>query len=352
MSNQQSMNPEQPQPYEPRNINTDPREQGKVRSPLEPTAGGFYNSPEQQTMGGEKLRPQQRRRGGLWFLLILLLVVVLAMGGLVGSVVSRTGSFQFGSLSGSLPAHSFTVSGIPKLVIHDDTGTIHIHTGGAGGTDVIVKAARHATGIGANVNDLNVNYALDGSTIDINAHVTAHGIFVGSRSIDLDITTPSTSNIEANTGSGTVEIDGVTGQMMAEAGSGSISTNNVNGDITLSTGSGSIHADSISGQVTLKTGSGGIEANHAALKGQSLLETGSGSIRFEGSIDAEGDYRFETGSGSIDATLPSGSTFRPEISTGSGSVHNDFAGNDVGNGSGPTLTLHTGSGSINLRKGS
>jgi len=135
MSNQEFTNPEEPQAYEPRNINTDPREQGQGPPQQEPMAGGFYNGLEQQQMGGAKLRPQRRRRRALWFLPILLLVVVLA----IGAVVSRTGSFQSHSSRDSLPVGTFTVSGIPTLVIHDDTGVIHIHTGSAGDATIIVN---------------------------------------------------------------------------------------------------------------------------------------------------------------------------------------------------------------------
>ena len=330
MSNQEFTNPEEPQAYEPRNINTDPREQGQGPPQQEPMAGGFYNGLEQQQMGGAKLRPQRRRRRALWFLPILLLVVVLA----IGAVVSRTGSFQSHSSRDSLPVGTFTVSGIPTLVIHDDTGVIHIHTGSAGDATIIVNVTRHGTGMmGANGNDMHVNYTQNGNTIDINAQAGSNGMSSGDRSIDLDITTPNASNIQADTGSGTVDLSGVTGQITAESGSGDI------------------HVDNISGQITLTTGSGGIEANHTALKEQSQFKTGSGSIQFEGSIDPQGNYGFETGSGSIDVTLPSNSTFHLEPSTGSGSVNNEFGSNDVGNEPRPTLTLETGSGSINLYKG-
>jgi hypothetical protein len=346
------MQPEQQsyESYKPRNINTDPREQQQQEAPpQEYMAGRFYDGPGQQGMGGAKIRPQRPRRRGLWFLLILLLLIVLAVDGVVNVGLGRVGALQPGSLAKSLPPHTFTVTGTPRLVINDDSGAIHIHTGGSANT-VNVQVTKHATGLGANTDDMQVEYNQTGNTIDVTTH--ANGAFLGFKSVDLEITTPSTSDVEVHTGSGEVEINGVTGQMQAETGSGSIVANNISGDVTLRTGSGSIHANNMGGQVLLTTGSGEIEARHTALKGQSLLKTGSGSIQFEGSIDSQGSYRLETGSGSIDATLPGNSTFHLETSTGSGSVHNGFENSDVGNTPRPTLSLSTGSGSITLHKGS
>ena len=372
MNNQESsfVNPEQ-RSYEPRNINADPREQ---RQRYAETYGDYA----QQQMGG-KIRPPRRRRRAPWLLLILLLVLVLAAGG----VMSRVNTFT--SNQKVIETHSFANISHPKLVIQGDSGTVHIHSGGSGNA-VIVQVTKQEVGVGvANMNDLQVNYTQNGSTINIETQ-SQNDFFFGSRQIDLDITAPNASDLVVSTGSGDVQIDNINGPMTIKTGSGSIQSNSGNGQVTMITGSGSVTASNINGQVTLKAGSGSINATNvsgqmslstgsgsinagningqvtlvagsgriqvsdAKLNGQSILRTGSGSIVFAGSIDPNGNYTFDTGSGSIDATLPTSSAFALDVSSGSGTIHNDFGNPTVGNDPRAPLRLHTGSGSISLHK--
>src|SRR5579883_1858679 len=327
MSNQESSftEPER-RVYEARNVNSDPREQGQqYQREYSQTYGG---SGQQQQVGEKLYAPNNRRprRRGLLLILALLILIVLAGG----SFLSQIGIFT--STQQSTNTHSVSITGHPRLVIHDDSGTVHIHTGG-NSSSVVITETKHATGLGSvSLNDMHVTYGGSGNTVEITAQDGINPLFFGSKGIDLDITAPNTSDVVVTDGSGQVEINDITGQVQAETGSGSVTVNNLNGP------------------ATLKTGSGDIEVKGATLSGQSTMKTGSGSIDFSGSIDPAGSYNFGTGSGSITVAVPASSAFKLDATTDSGTVTNGFGSNSVGSGQQAGLQLHTGSGDISLQK--
>lgn len=330
------------QPYHARLINTDAREQSSERRQ-------WQMSPQ----------PPRGKRPLIALLVILLLLIGAGIG--------------FGYIYGSFTkapdvtkTRSFHVTTHPTVVINVGSGLIHVHTGGD--ASVVVKETDHAAGF--DVSYPSVNYNQDGNTITIEEQ--DNGPVLGSRSVDFDVTVPAAVDLQLHSGSGTIGIADVKGQIDAETGSGEITANNISGQqatlktgsgeitadnmteqsVILHTGNGSITAQSLSGEVTADTGSGSITVTQGTLDGNSVLKTGSGSITYQGSLDANSSDRFETGSGGVDLSLPASASFSLSTHTGSGGVHNDFGSDNVG-GSGPQaqLSASTGSGSITIHKG-
>jgi len=193
-------------------------------------------------------------------------------------------------------------------------------------------------------------------------------------SIDYDITLPSQSSVEANSGSGDIHAEALQGSLTAHTGSGDIQVQDTTGALRLDTGSGSIRAHNIHGSSSLRTGSGDIELQQSA-PGDTRADTGSGSIRIHGisgglnattgsgDIEAEGritsDWSASTGSGSLRLALGNSARFNLDASTGSGSVQTSQSIASSGtanshhlygtaNGGGPSLHLRTGSGDIQI----
>jgi len=331
MSNQESAFAGQEQQYpNPRTINSDPRER------------------QQWQMGGEKLRPQQpplqpRRRS----LLAVIAVIVIALLALW---------YMSHALFAAIPSHlsasttkSFSAFGVPTLVITDPSGRVHIHRGEDASHVTVNWSIRHF-GFGGNTKDIQVMPAQYGDTITITVPATSVSPLSETGEANLDISVPQKTNVQLNDGSGSVDIKDINGQINAAAGSGDIQAHHVAGQITLHTDSGRISTENINGIVDLSTNSGDIEMRNASLQGPSKLNVSSGSIQFDGTLDSNGTYDFETSSGSIDVTLPQDSAFHLETATDSGSLHNEFGNNDVGNNPRAQLTLKTGSGSIDIHK--
>lgn len=306
--------------YDARTVNRDPREQ---------SFPGEYSGAGQQMMMGEKLVAQApRRRRASWLWLLLVLVILLVAGGAIRGAASRVGSSYTSSYTSS-QTRTFQLAGThPKLLIQDDSGRVQIHAGGTGNS-IVVHETESARGFGNP--KANISYTQRDDIVNINTNDRS---FVGSERVDLDITVPTTTDLEVQADSGNVDITGDNGQVVVRTDSGSITANN------------------ISGQVTLQSDSGTIAVRQGQLQGHSILHNSSGSISFDGSLDAQGNYDVRTDSGSVDMTLSPSSAFRLQTGTDSGSINNDFGSNSVGNGQQAPLSIHTDSGSIDIHKGS
>jgi hypothetical protein len=163
------------------------------------------------------------------------------------------------------------------------------------------------------------------------------------------------SDVRLQTGSGDIDINNVTGQVRAHTGSGSIGGQKLGAKSMLPSGTPS--AASANSYLDLQTGSGSIRLQNIA--GELKARTGSGNIEAEG--QQTGDWDLNTGSGGIRVRLPESSKFNLMARTSSGSVSTDFPITVQGtvnkrelsgavNGGGPRLELHTGSGSIHIER--
>ncbi len=160
--------------------------------------------------------------------------------------------------------------------------------------------------------------------------------------------------ISVHTGSGSIELRGVTGSVDASTGSGGITVVGPRGEVKVHTGSGKIDIGEVKGMIDASTGSGSLSVHDAA--GQVQLETRSGSIEYRG-MPAD-DCSFETGSGSITLDLPADLDMAVDLSTNTGNVDIscDLVGSAtrssaegvIGDGFKGKIYAHTGSGSVEM----
>lgn len=248
---------------------------------------------------------------------------------------------------------TLTVSGHAELDIATGSGSIHLERG----TDNQVHIfGRVRSSWGAN--DAEVQEIADHPPIEQVGNI----VRIGERhqnwhniSIDYEVEAPANVYLEAATGSGSINDDGIGTDAKLSTGSGSIHATGLQGGFSAETGSGSIYAEQTSqGDVRTETGSGGIELHdiHGALR----AHTGSGSIKVEGT--PSGPWQLETGSGGVEF-WSGNSAFTLDASTGSGGIHSDREMLTQGvagkhhltgkiDGGGPTVRIETGSGSIRI----
>jgi hypothetical protein len=96
-------------------------------------------------------------------------------------------------------------------------------------------------------------------------------------SMRLTIEVPPTTDVRARTGSGGIQISGITGHVDGESGSGRISTSDIDGEVSVKSQSGGIYINKSKGRVVAQNSSGAIEAIDVA--GPIDATTGSGAIR-------------------------------------------------------------------------
>ncbi len=300
----------------PANVNVDLREQQQQE---------MYGGPEYYTGRGEKLQPnppRRKRSRALWLVPIVLFFLIGAIGFGVGSHDRSNKSFD-----SSIHEQTFNVGvTTPTLVIKDNAGSIHIRTdedtSSAGTVTVrIDKSGRSGS---------NPSVIFD-SAKDI-ITVTANAQSFGDNDVNIDITTPKTSNVQLTDGNGDINLEGVTGTTNAQ------------------TTKGSIHADHMSGQVTLSTTDGDVSLDNGSLSNGSSLQTVSGDIHYNGSLDAQGSYNFNTVDGDVNVGLPSNSVFHLDAKSTTGHFDNEFGSDDVGSGTRPHVTISSVNGSIQVSK--
>jgi hypothetical protein len=276
---------------------------------------------------------------------------------------------------------SLTVSGPVTLVVGTGSGEIRIIPGGDGAVIIHARVRAGNSWSGGNAEE-RVKQVVDNPPIEQAGNIIRIGKkdenhWNGSNhvSIDYEITAPKQSAITATTGSGNIRANGFAGDFKMGSGSGDLVIDSMKGNANVNTGSGTIRVTNLSGAAKVETGSGDIELSQAT-RADVQARTGSGNIRVNnaqdgvrahtgsGDLDIKGtpnaDWRLGTGSGSVDVSLPSGSKFTLNASSGSGGIHCDQPITMQGsldkhhvqgnvNGGGPTLYIETGSGTIHIR---
>jgi DUF4097 and DUF4098 domain-containing protein YvlB len=136
--------------------------------------------------------------------------------------------------------------------------------------------------------------------------------------------------------------------------SNAINLTGVQGDQCISTTSGSITIRGARGQLNLTTVNGSVTIS--GLDGSVGITTVSGSVTIDGYLHGQNAIR--TDNGSVTLRLGGGTNLAVDVATVNGSISNDFGlavrGNRlqgrIGDGSGGSLTVQTGSGSVTLQK--
>jgi DUF4097 and DUF4098 domain-containing protein YvlB len=187
--------------------------------------------------------------------------------------------------------------------------------------------------------------------------------FQSGNRVELEVRVPSTNwVIGVNTLSTRIEMK-VPREVSLDihSGDGDLSVHGLKGEINLSTQDGKIEADSLDGALRATTGDGNmrVQGRFDSLN----LRTGDGRIYAQisqGSQMASG-WSVRSGDGNVELTLPEGFAADLEVHTEDGRITSDLPITVSGspdhsslrgklNGGGPTLSIHTGDGSVRLKR--
>ncbi len=256
--------------------------------------------------------------------------------------VTATATAAFAADSEGTFDKTLSVSGQPTVSVSTGAGYIHVNPGQDNQFHVIGHVHANPNSSSSDTDSrvkqivASPPIAQSGNTITLGKHDDTD--LYRNIVIDYEITTPRSTALAANSGSGSVQIAGIAGTVSAQTGSGPINLSLANSsDVKAQSGSGSIHIDGFGGGLRAQTGSGAIEA------------TGNPTA----------DWRLQTGSGNIHVKVAPTAHFNLDASTGSGEIHVDQPVTMQGtlnhhhvtgtvNGGGPALRASTGSGSITI----
>ena len=251
-------------------------------------------------------------------------------------------------LMATLPAFAdewsktYNLSGKPDLRVETSDANIRVSTWDQNTIEAKVITTRYKIGEGG----IRVEEHQNGDSVEIDVRYPHHNFNVewGQHRVDIIIQMPREGKVKLRTGDGKIELAGLKGEIDLHSGDGSETLDGVDGKLRATTSDGHIRANGRFDELNLKTGDGHIEVRAAA--GSSLasswrLETGDGNVSLEIPAELAADVDLHTGDGHIDLDMP--------VATSGQMRENEVRGKL--NGGGSLLSIHTGDGSIHLRKG-
>lgn len=252
------------------------------------------------------------------------------------------------SLATAMPAladewsKTYNLSGKPELRIETSDANIRVNTWDQNSIEAKVITTRYKIGEGG----IRVEEHQSGDLVELEVRYPHHAFNVewGPHKVDILIQMPREGKVNFRTGDGKIDIDGLKGDMDLHSGDGSERLDNVDGKLRASTSDGHIRASGRFDELDLKTGDGHVDvrANSGSTMASSWrLETGDGNVSLEVPDNFAADVDLHTGDGHIDLEMP--------VTTTGQMRENEVRGKL--NGGGSSLTIHTGDGSIHLRKG-
>lgn len=128
------------------------------------------------------------------------------------------------------------------------------------------------------------------------------------------------------------------------SGSGSVDVTGMKGELAFNVGSGSVKADGAFKKIDGKSGSGNVDINGVAGGGNISVGTGTVNLRILENVAGKLDVK--TGSGDATLTFPKDSKVNAQLATGSGDVTNDIATSDSAEYG---VSVKTGSGDVKVK---
>jgi putative adhesin len=259
----------------------------------------------------------------------------------------------------------FSIEGKADVKLMTRDGAIEIRSWDR--PEVLVVIEKHAFSKEAAA-AMTVSGSQDGNHVTVDATrprgETLSGLFWGGLgSAKLIVSVPASSDVQATTGDGSIELEGINGTISLRSGDGSISARNAGGAVAARSGDGSITLSGIKGAVDANTGDGSIAVTGVLTGVHARSGDGSLAIHAQAGSTTEADWDLSSGDGSITIDVPESFGAELEAHTGDGRVHLDGvtlsnvsgeiarnrANGRLGAG-GHAMRVRTGDGSISIRR--
>ena len=237
---------------------------------------------------------------------------------------------------------NFSITGTPTLKVEADDADVRIRA-----CDCKQIGAR-VVWEGYTASTVKITENQNGDTVDLNVHTRSphFNINLGERHkwIHIELTVPGQAYLDAHTGDGHIQVNGIKGQLRLHTSDGNIDIDGADGLLHAKSGDGHIRAAGRFDDLTLATGDGQIEAR--VLPGSTIKSS----------------WEFHSGDGRVNVRLPEDFSANLHARTGDGGIHTDLpltvegelkAGREVRgklNAGGGSLEIQTGDGSIYLER--
>jgi hypothetical protein len=254
---------------------------------------------------------------------------------------------------------TYSITGHARVRVETDDGAVRVTTGDIKQVEIRVVYSGYKLD-----RDLRVSTEQNGDSVEVIAKTSGVGFWNwGPRhaSLRVEVHMPANADLSVHSGDGSVEADAINGNVDVTTGDGSITVDGIKGSMRFHSGDGHIEGRGLDGMVDATAGDG-----HISLDGRFdglNIRSGDGSVSARATAGSKltSGCTIHTGDGSVDLEVPGDLQANLDASTQDGHislglqvvVEGTFSSSSIHgklNGGGPTLSIHTGDGSIHLSK--
>jgi DUF4097 and DUF4098 domain-containing protein YvlB len=243
-------------------------------------------------------------------------------------------------LAAGLPLAAAAQTEVERTVAARADGTVKIEN--VSGSVVVTGWDRDQVEIkgtlGPDVEELEVDTAGGDVTVRVKLPRRSHG---GGTSAHLALKIPRRSDLEVETVSAEITIEGIDGELATESVSGSVHVDGgpravdvetVSGNVEIAAEAAEISVESVSGRVVVRGAARRLDVDSVSgwveVTGENLLRADiqnvSGTIDVNVSLAAGGDLDVSSHSGTVELRLPASTSARFDVTTFSGRIDNDL----------------------------
>jgi hypothetical protein len=235
---------------------------------------------------------------------------------------------------------SFSISNRANVHVDTNDGAVVVTTGDTKQVEFRVEYSGYEL-----EKSLQIESSQSGDEVNLTARIPNHWHFTLGlrRTLHIEVRMPKDADLLVKTGDGSIKVGDLSGNVDLHTGDGSISATGLDGKCEAVSGDGRIRLSGRFDALRAKSGDGSIE-----------VEARQGS-----KVDASWSIR--SGDGSIEAALPADLAADLDVTTGDGHISSDIPITVEGligksrirgklNGGGQDFVIHTGDGSIRLRR--
>jgi len=215
---------------------------------------------------------------------------------------------------------TFAVTGKPDVMLTTFDGSIEIRTWERPEVNVTIEKRAASKESAATI---EIQSQQTGNHVVVEVKIPQHegsGFHFDRRSAKLIVSMPAASNLIAKSGDGSIDAEGITGQIELRSGDGSIKARRLDGDVFAHSGDGSIRLDDVKGTLRAETGDGSIRAAGTFSSLRARAGDGSVHIVAEAGSAPTSDWDISTSDGSVSLALPDGFNAELDAHTGDGRV--------------------------------
>jgi hypothetical protein len=235
---------------------------------------------------------------------------------------------------------SFNISNRASVHVDTNDGAVVVTTGDSKQVEFHVEYSGYEI-----EKSLHIESSQSGDEVNLTARIPNHWHFtLGSRrTLHIEVRMPKNADLQVKTGDGSIKVGDLSGNVDLHTGDGSISAGGLDGRCEAVSGDGRIRLSGRFDALRAKSGDGSIEveARHGSkLDSSWSIRSGDGGIEAALPADLAADLDVTTGDGHISSDIP----ITVEGLISKSRIHGKL------NGGGQELVIHTGDGSIRLRR--